>query len=364
MEVALAGFAFSGDAASLTRRFPYSIGYEKSLKTAGKPAFFKIREAVARTPPQQFKLAMQIDELKGRDQAIAVALVVGSETISIEELAGLYKLLVLIRAQALFFDFKSMAVVRAYPISFAHIDTFDRPPSEDEIRDRVRGVYEGVGDKPGIFARFGATLAKASLPSATSRYLQVSKISLKPEATVNIPEYLTRDKAVAETWAADLIGEALSTRASIPVIPYSKGYAIGNVMSMRISDGDVYNLKLPKPDYEISVEISALKKIKYGEAVAGASFIYGSYASVKIEEPVSGKVYLNTALKNGEIKLVPASQTYVDDFPAFHDSINGLFVKLADALDGKGNTWIKTASAAPEIDKQISDTRELIKLCK
>lgn len=42
MEVALAGFAFSGDAASLTRRFPYSIGYEKSLKVAGKPAFFKI----------------------------------------------------------------------------------------------------------------------------------------------------------------------------------------------------------------------------------------------------------------------------------------------------------------------------------
>lgn len=364
MQVALAGFAFSGDAASLTRRFPYSIEYEKSLKSAGKPAFFKIRETVARTPPQQFKLAMQIDELKGRDQAIAVALVVGSETISIEELAGLYKLLVLIRAQALFFDFKSMSVVRAYPISFAHIDTFDRPPSEDEIRDRVRGVYEGVGDKPGIFARFGATLAKASLPSATSRYLQVSKISLKPEATGNIPEYLTRDKAVAETWAADLIAEALSTRASVPIIPYSKGYAIGNVMSMRISDGDVYNLKLPKPDYEISVEISALKKIKYGEAVAGSSYIYGSYASVKIEEPVSGKVYLNTALKNGEIKLVPASQTYVDDFPAFHDSINGLFVKLADALDGKGNTWIKSASAAPEIEKQISDTRELIKLCK
>ena len=133
---------------------------------------------------------------------------------------------------------------------------------------------------------------------------------------------------------------------------------------MRISDGDVYNLKLPKPDYEISVEISALKKIKYGEAVAGESYIYGSYASVKIEEPVSGKVYLNTALKNGEIKLVPASQTYVDDFPAFHDSINGLFVKLADALDGKGNTWIKSASAAPEIEKQISDPRELIKLCK
>ena len=83
-----------------------------------------------------------------------------------------------------------------------------------------------------------------------------------------------------------------------------------------------------------------------------------------ISEPVAGKVYLNTALKNGEIKLVPVTQTYVDDFPAFYDSVNGLFVKLSEALDGRGNAWVKTAAAAPDIDKQVNDTRELIKLCK
>ncbi|MEP7298381.1 MAG: hypothetical protein ABI702_19525 [Burkholderiales bacterium] len=364
VEVALAGLAFSGDAASMAQRFPYSVGYEKALKSGGKPAYMMMRDAIAQTPPQQLKLVAQIDELKGRDQAIAVALVIGSETVSVEQLAGLHKLFVLIRAQALFFDFKSMSVIRAYPISFAHIDIFDRPPSADEIRVRVRGVYEGVAGKPGIFARFGTTLAKATMPSATSRYLQISKIGIKPEAVANIPAYLTGSPTVAETWAADLVGEALSTRAGVPIIPYAKGYAVGNVMSMRISDGDVYNLKLPKPDYEISVELSALRKIEYGKAAAGASYIYGSYASVKIEEPVSGKVYMNTPLKNGEIKLVPVTQTYVDDFPAYYDSVNGLFVKLSEALAGKGNDWVKSAAAATDIDKQITDTRELIKLCK
>ena len=364
VEVALAGLAFSGDAASMVQRFPYSVAYEKALKAGGKPAYAMLREAIAQTPPPQLKLVTQIDELKGRDQAIAVALVIGSETISIEQLAGLHKLFVLIRAQALFFDFKSMSVVRAYPISFAHIDTFDRAPSADEIRARVRGVYEGAEGKPGIFTRFGSTLAKAAMPSATSRYLQVSKIGIKPEAMNSIPAYISSSQTVAETWAADLVGEALSTRAGVPIIPYAKGYAVGNVMSMRVSDGDVYNLKLPKPDYEISVELSALRKIEYGKAAAGASYIYGSYASMRIEEPVSGKVYMNTALKNGEVKLVPATQTYVDDFPAYYDSVNGLFVKLSEALDGRGNTWVKTAAAATDIDKQIADTRELIKLCK
>jgi hypothetical protein len=73
---------------------------------------------------------------------------------------------------------------------------------------------------------------------------------------------------------------------------------------------------------------------------------------------------MDAELKNGEIKLVPVTQTYVDDFPAFYDSVNGLFVKLAEALDGRGNTWIKTAAAAPDIDKQVASTRELVKLCK
>jgi hypothetical protein len=363
-EVALAGFAFSGDAASMAQRFPYSVAYEKALKAGGKPAFAMLREAIAQNPPQQLKLVTQIDELKGRDQAIAVALVIGSETISVEQLAGLHKLFVLIRAQALFFDFKTMSIVRAYPISFGHIDIFDRPPTDEEIRVRVRGVYEGAGGKPGIIGRFGNTLAKATMPSSTSRYLQISKIGIKPEAFANIPAYISSSQTIAETWAADLVGEALSTRAGVPIIPYAKGYAVGNVMSMRVSDGDVYNLKLPKPDYEISVELSALRKVEYGKAAAGASYIYGSYASMKIEEPVSGKVYMNTALKNGEIKLVPATQTYVDDFPAYYDSVNGLFVKLSEALDGRGNTWVKTAAAATDIDKQIADTRELIKLCK
>ncbi|MBL0091206.1 MAG: hypothetical protein IPP50_02245 [Piscinibacter sp.] len=121
---------------------------------------------------------------------MAVALVVGAETVSVEQLAGLHKLFVLIRAQALFFDFKSMSVIRAYPISFGHIDIFDRRPTDAEVAVRVRGVYEGAAGKPGIFTRFATTLAGASLPAATSRTLQITRVTLKPEATGSIPEYL------------------------------------------------------------------------------------------------------------------------------------------------------------------------------
>lgn len=364
IDVALAGMAFSGDAASLKTRFPYSLGYQASLKAAGRFPAKMLFEAVGPTSTDKLRFVPRLDELKGRDQAVAVALVVGSETISVEKLAGLNKLFVLIRAQALFFDFKSMSVLRAYPISFAQIDVFDRTPTAAEVAERVRGVYEGAGGKPGIFTRFGYALAKASLPAQTSRTLGVSKIVIKPESTSSIPDYLTSSPTVAETWAADLVGEALSTRALVPIVPYAKGYAVGNVMSVSIADGDVYNLKLPKPDYEISVEFTRLVKKKFGESAAGASYIYGLVSTMRIEEPVSGKVYLNAELKNGETKLVPATQTYVDDFPAYYDAINGLFVKLSETVAGGDTKWIKSAAVAPDIDKQIADTRELVKLCK
>lgn len=364
-EVALAGLAFAGDAASSKERFPYSVAYERSQSEAGKPVFRAIREATGQHPPQHLQLVSQIDELRGRQNAIAVALVVSAETISVERIAGLHKLFVQIRGQALFFDFKLMTVVRAYPLSFAHIDVFDRAPTQREIAERVRMVYEGAAGKPGIINRFATTLATAKLPADVSRFLQVTAVDIRPAALQPMPEYLKADPAVAQTWAADLISEALSNRAGVPLIPFAKGYAIGNVMSLRISDGRVYELKLPKPDYEITAEITDLRKIKFSESVAGTSFIYGSYASLRIVEPLTGKTYLNTALKNGETKSVPVTQSYVDDFPAFHDAIHGLFAKLSDALDGRGRTdWLKSAAAAPDIDKQISLTKELLKLCK
>lgn len=316
--------------------------------------------------PEHLKITPQIEEIKGRDQALVTALVVGSETVSIEQFGQAHKLMVLIRGQAMFFDFKSMNIVRSYPISFAYIDLLDHAPTQAEVLTRVKMVYEGANDKPGLIGRFANTVAKAKMPSQVSRYIQITDVQIKPEALSSIPDYIKSEPGAVETWAADLAGEAISTRAGIPIIPYAKGYAIGNVMSMRISDGEVWELKLPKPDYEISIEFSGFKKVKFSEVEGGAtSYVYGAYSGIKINEPLSGKIFLETPLKNGETSVIPASQKYIDDFPHFYNALNLTFVKLAQVLDGRGDEkWIKSAASAKNIDQQISQTKELIKTCK
>lgn len=365
VEVALAGFAYAGAESTIKERFPYSKQYENSLKTG--EMYNHLLKSLKQNAPAHIKiLDEQIQELKGRDQALAVALVIGSETISHEQFGGIHKLMVLIRGQTMFFDFKSMSVVRSYPISFAYIDTFNHPPTEAEKRANVKLVYEGANGKPGLLARFSSNVAKAEFQAQVSRYIQVTNVQLQPEALNELPAYIKSQPGAAETWMADLVSEAISTRAGIPIVPYAKGYAIGNVMSMRVSDGAVWELKLPKPDYEINVELSKFKKVKFSEVVGGAtSFIYGAFSKIQILEPLSNNIYLETGLKNGETRIIPASQNYVDDFPHFYDALNQMFVKLAQVIDGKGDEkWIKTAASAKDIEQQISKTRELFRSCK
>ena len=61
---------------------------------------------------------------------------------------------------------------------------------------------------------------------------------------------------------------------------------------------------------------------------------------------------------------MPSTQTWVDDFPAFYDSWNGMFTRLATAIANKDMSWVKAAAAAPDIEAQISKTNQLIAQCK
>lgn len=365
-ELALAGYAYLGSESQISTRFPYSRRYEQAQQAAGLPIYQRLVVGLKDAPPQNFRISTQLESLRGRDQALAAALVIGNETVSIEQFGNLRKLAVIIRGQAMVFDFKSMNVVRAYPLSFAYVDLLDHAPTDEEIDARVKLVFEGANGKPGLISRFVQSLSAAVPPASVSRFLQVTKVEIKPEANEGLPAFVRDVPSDAQTWAADVVAEAISTRVGVPIVPYSKGYAIGNVMSVRVSDGTVWELKLPKPDYEISVTLSGFRKIKFAEVAGGAtSYVYGAYADLRIEEPLSGKLFFSSALKNGETRVIPASQTYVDDGPHFYDALNGLFVKTALAINESGDPkWIQSAASAKDISAQLIQVKELMKLCK
>ena len=92
-------------------------------------------------------------------------------------------------------------------------------------------------------------------------------------------------------------------------------------MAMKIADGGAFNLKLPEPDYTISLDLTGVRRVELKRTVAETAYVYGSYVRLKMDEPFSGKNYLDINVKNGETKLVPATQDTVDDIPAYADSM-------------------------------------------
>jgi len=288
-----------------------------------------------------------------------------NETVSYERFGRAYKLFMNLRGQALFFDFKSMTVLRSYPITVAYLDVLAAPPSDEELDDRVNKLFLGDGQKAGLVQRFANQLAAATLPENVPRFLQVNKVTISPEARNELPEALKNTPNTAETWLADQLSEMIASRTGTPVLPFAKGYAIGNSMAMRFADGTVFNLKIPEADYAFSVDLTGFKRIKSGESVAGASYIYGTYVDLKLVEPVSGRAYLDSKFKNGEVKLVPVTQSEIDDFPAYADSVRGLFGKLTAVLGGKDDPWIKSAATpTSDINAQISATKTVLQSCK
>jgi hypothetical protein len=360
--IAFAGFAYAGQFNTLDTRFHYSRRYEKALIANSDNINAKLRQSLAgRQFPFTLNMADSI-ESKG-DEALVTALMITGETVSVEHISTAHKLFVQIRAQALIFDFISKKVRRTYQLSFAYLDALDHIPSDSEIDERIAKAYEGTQGKRGIFGRYADALASSSLPHVGELFLQITKVSIAADAAPAIRPELSAVPVAAEIWLADHFGEALNSNAGVALFPYTAGYAIGNVMQMRLADTD-YNLQFPKPDWEISLDLTGVKKVKYAENAAGTSYVYGSYVTVRIAQPDGLNPVLDAQFKNGEVKEVPASQTTVDDYPAYNDSIRGLFDKLAEVLGGQNLPWLKSAAVTPNIDKQIVATRGLLQKCK
>jgi hypothetical protein len=374
LDVGYAGFAYAGDFQSIRSRFKFTAQlvppHGAGDHSGPSVAEMQLVESARVLKPARFNLVVDSLGTMDRDQVIQVALVATQETVSTERIGDLTKLFINLRAQALFFDYKSLTILRTYPISVVYLNATRKEPTAAEELADVREILSGAGASS-LIGRFKERVANASLPGTVPRFIGVSNVTISQDAAAMIPAYLHGD-GVAETWLADQLSEAVLDNTGVSVLPFTKGYAIGNTMAANLADGTVFNLKLPAPDYPVSIELQSLKKVKYADAPAGAgsSFIYGAYMDLLVKEPLLNQCYLDARFVNGETKLVP-SQSTVDDWPAFQAAILGLFTKVSHVLGGADDKWIKDAFLGPgsctkvrDVMKQVQATREVIKRCK
>ncbi|WP_256078885.1 hypothetical protein [Massilia sp. YIM B04103] len=363
--IAVAGFAFAGDAGTAKTRFPLSYAVYEHMRSMPGQSFSRLlvdRSAAVKNPAFELMAPEKMMNLKAADQALMTVLVLSGETILTENFGSYYKTFVNLRGEALIFDFKSKTVVRSYPINAALFDATPRPPSQERIAEFVAQLLMKEEGK-GLFTQYLNRLSSATLPAPGTRTIQVRKAEMAPEALALMPEALRSQPKIIESMLADSFGSVLSAKAGVPVLPSGAGHAMGT-MAMRLENGDDVQLKIGEGDYLFDIKINKFAKVKTAETRVGTSYVYGAYANIHFFEPTLNTDYINTDLKNGESAVVPAGLVSTDDFAAYQDAIRGMFLKLADAFEGADPKWVTTAASAKDITKQIEATRTILKASK
>ena len=365
LPVYFGGFAFLGDFSSKSKLYPYSAALMDA--DSNKPSQFDrdLQQRLQSVGNTTFSLELNKLGALGPKSASATALAfaLDRETVSVERIAGQYKLLVELSAQALFFDFKEFAVVASFPMTVQYIDLKQHEPTKPEIQAIIKDLYLGrLGVN--IFDEFVTTLKTVSLNPAVSRRIRVTGVTIEEESRNALPASLKSDDAALQAFIAQEFGKYLSKNQRIPVLPYAVDSAVGKTMAMRISDGSVYNLKIPQEDYAVQLSLVKFKKVEFQKTAAGSSFIYGAFLHVKALEPLSGVTYFDATVKNGATKIIPAGQDVVDDWAAHQESLLALIDSFTKQLTNPEPEWADTHTGSKSNAGTMKNFAKVLQSCK
>lgn len=364
-DVYWSGFAFEGDFSAIEHRYPHSKLLSDRMED-DRPVLDTRLEAILQgIENNTFQIVIGKLGSIGPDapSSIALAFVLDRETVSVEHIGDKYKLLVAISAQALFFDFKERAVVSTFPMSLIYVDVQDTQPTEADKATLVENLYLG-SLKANVFDEFAKVLATAKLNTAVTRRIQVTVAAIDPTVVEFLPPFWQKDPKDFGAFISQQFGRSLSENQNVPVLPFTKGHAIGNRMSAIFANGDVYSLAIPEADYSVSLSLEKLVKKEYAKVPAGTSYIYGAYMEVKVEELFSGRSYFENTIKNGAYKVVPATQKTVDDWPAYQDSLLGLIDTLTAELSDPSKEWAKKHIGDGSKRKDLKSFGKVVQSCR
>ena len=334
-QVQFAGFAVTGDAAGANTNVRV---LDELLK--GELAVVRnqrLLAAIQAEAPVHLALATDgMARLDGSTSAVAVAAAIDRETVSVEAIAGQYKLVSEIAGQALFFDFRERQVIASVPVTVQHIDVLGTEPGDEEKAAALRRLLDAEGPH-GVVANMAAAIATARIPEAAGLRMQLVELGAAEGVLDAHPELARR---VASGVAGHEFSKLFVSGTGLSLLPYRAGQAIGGAMAARFADGSVYNLTIPDTDYAIRLRIERVAQRAIEQNAALERRLYGVFFHVMVEEPVSGRRYLDQPLRQGATKVIPASQTNVDDASALYDTLLEGFASVAAASQGRADEWL------------------------
>jgi len=149
------------------------------------------------------------------------------------------------------------------------------------------------------------------------------------------------------------------------LVPYNEGESLGKTMKLVFVNTDtIFNILLPKPDFNIELTIRGFKKVKAKESDISDLYLYGSYINLKILQPELNKIYLDDKFKKSHQVKIPKNIKNIKDWRKFYFSTVKLFEEVTEQFSLKNPEWIKASNGNMDIISKFAEIETLLSKCR
>lgn len=373
-----AGFSFIG-AATEDENYPVAMTlYNEDNQLLNK----QLNATLKRLQRKDLNI---VSDMQGRiksGNSVVLAYGLQRESVAVFQIEGGYQYKIDITGLVYVFDYadQEKKLITSLPTGTSVTVTSKTKLSKDELNKYVENVYipnrnqmpiritfDSGANQISVFDSWVDGLEKVKITRASKdTRLQIRNISLDEAVVKQLPAtslYL-KDSRMLVTETARNLERNLASNQQVPILPYSIGRALGGSMIARFSDTN-FEIKLPEPDFVIDVLVREFKKSVVKTKVYDG-YIYGAFITLKLVEPVTGQVKMESKFNFKDEIQVPVSYNLVieDDWPSWLGAQKKLFEILSKQITQRNDSELATISSTPNIKDQLKKLEEVLNQCR
>ena len=359
IKVFYSGFSFSNNYDSnkmftqYTKKIVNNINPEDKLDIISNNLLKEIKKANF----QNINLDLEnlLDFRKYPDNAIVMSVVMQHEEFSqeysnsLKKFSGFYDSYF----QILFYDFSDKSLIASIPFEFEIPMLSNEKFDEAEVLKRIKEFY--LKDKP--FQELIKIINQFNIKRKYDLRIGVTNVKIHERALNHMPKNTKKHLSSMKNLIAQTFSKRLSQNHNVAIVPYAEGQSIGKAMKLRFVQSDeIYDIKIPNPDYHIAIEIKGFKKLLGQASAVEDLYLYGSFANIEIYQPDLNKYYFNESLRGVTRVKIPKGQVDLNDWRKYYYNLEILFDNFSKNIIKQNQKWMKEASKK-KIKKKLKELK-------
>ena len=370
-DVFYAGFSFSGNYIDKQTSAKFTDKLLNKKNSLGLDVVSaSLLDSLKKIKTPNYKIRYGLADLdKGAKESIVMSVALDSESYSVEyfPISKTYANFVDMYFQIMFYNFESQKLIASIPFDVEITSMSKQPFTQAQVLEMIEKFYtEGLlsdtNTRINAFHSVEKILSGFTLKDKYRFRIGVTEVKLGEKSFNSIPKKMLTNLSSLKNNFAQSLSQRLSLTQSISLVPYQEGVALGSKMKQRFANTDeVYEIKLPKPDFNIELTVRGFKKVLAKTSDVTNIYLYGSYANIKILQPDLDKVYIDARFKNANQIKMPVGVEEVDDWRKFNYSLIKLFDDFSSNITKTSNEYLNNQTKdARNLKTQLGNVADVL----